>query len=229
MTKRDLTGRVFGRWTVNGPSAKPRHWDCHCACGTSRAVYESSLTCGRSPSCGCVSGERERAARTTHGHASNGIKSREFETWCRMRARCERPSTPYFKNYGGRGIYVCQRWRESFDAFLRDAGYKPGPTYSIDRIDNNGSYTCGACAQCVERGAPMNVQWSQPKAQARNRRSNTFVEHDGHRLTIAEWAERTGIPPQLIAQRIRANWPADLALSPVRQRPHGVAGSPPGA
>lgn len=223
MTKRDLAGQMFGKWTVIGPSAKPRHWDCHCACGTDRAVYGPNLTRGLSPSCGCVSGERARATCTRHGHKAAGVTTPEYAAWCNLRARCERPSAAQFKNYGGRGIYVCQRWRESFDAFLRDVGFRPGATHSIDRINTDGSYTCGACAQCVERVAPMNVQWAPPKAQARNRRSNVFVEHDGHRLTIAEWAERTGIPPQLIAQRIRANWPADLALSPVRQRPNAVA------
>lgn len=221
--KREITGQ-FGKWTVNGPSTtKPRHWDCTCACGTVRAVYGPNLTRGLSPSCGCISQTRLPTLSLKHGHARAGAHTREYETWCRMRARCEQPSTPYFRNYGGRGIYVCQRWRESFDAFLRDVGYKPGPRHSIDRVDVNGSYTCGRCAECVGKDAAPNVRWATPKEQQRNRRSNTFVEHDGDRLTIAAWAERTGIPPQLIAQRLRAGWPARLALSPERQQPHAVA------
>jgi hypothetical protein len=94
-----------------------------------------------------------------HGHNTRRYgKSPEYNSWDDMISRCYRPSHGSYKNYGARGIAVCQRWRDSFEAFLNDMGLKPSADYSIDRKDGNKGY------------APDNCRWSTRHEQNSNRR-----------------------------------------------------------
>jgi len=117
-----------------------------------------------------------------------------------MRQRCANQAEPSYPNYGGRGIYVCERWRDSFANFLADMGPRPAGT-SIDRIDNDGPYS------------KLNCRWATQAEQARNTRHNHRVEHDGETLCIAEWSERVGIPGRIITQRLGLGWSAQRALT----------------
>src|SRR5262245_37499727 len=132
MTFKDITGQRFGnlvairRVNVHGRAI----WLCRCDCGTEKEIYGTDIRMGRTVACGCRRG----------GPIHRKAKTPEHSAWVSMIARCERPTHPAFKNYGGRGIKVCKRWRESFETFLADMGRKPSAGLTLDRIDNDGNY-----------------------------------------------------------------------------------------
>lgn len=121
--------------------------------------------------------------------------------------RCENPQNKAFSHYGGRGIAVCARWR-SFKDFLTDAGSRPSPKHSIDRIDNDRGYE------------PGNVRWATQKEQTRNTRANKLLTFNGETLCMSEWAERTGIGSPTIRTRLVLGWSvADALTRPVTFMP----------
>lgn len=144
----------------------------------------------------------QKAAVTRHGLSNTPAHT----VWVDMRRRCNQPHRPDYHRYGGRGIRVCDRWNESFDAFLADMGQKPGPEYTLDRIDPDGPYS------------PENCRWATRKTQARNTRTNHYVEVDGERMTLAEAAERYGIHyPTFINRYKTLGWDLmDALTKPVR-------------
>jgi hypothetical protein len=153
----NLVGRKFGRLTVRSlakPHGKKRRWLCFCDCSKTSIAFTHDLIRGAHQSCGCLQKERASATSTTHGRT----KTREYEAWSRIIARCEDPAHPRFKDYGGRGIRICEQWRRSFTQFLSDVGPRPSKKHSIDRINNDGHYE------------PGNVRWSTATEQARNQR-----------------------------------------------------------
>jgi len=155
----NLTGKVFFRLTVidraqENISGKPA-WVCRCVCGKVITVRGSDLRMGKHKSCGCFQKEKV----TKHGHTKyGGEKSREYTAWAGMKQRCYNLNNPRYKDWGGRGIKVCQRWLDSFENFLADMGACPLDKNSLDRIDNNKDY------------APGNCRWANPKEQSQNKR-----------------------------------------------------------
>lgn len=124
-----------------------------------------------------------------------------WKTWVMMIVRCFDEGHRSYPNYGGRGITVCDEWINSYVAFTRDMGPKPGRRYSIERMDNNGNY------------CPENCKWATAKEQARNRRSSRNITAWGQTKTIAEWIESYGISHSAVSARLRAGWTAEDALS----------------
>jgi len=125
-----------------------------------------------------------------HGHAK-GKRTPEYRAWHDMKQRCQNPHHREWKNYGKRGITICPRW-QSFKAFYIDMGPRPSPGHSLDRINNeSGSYE------------PSNCRWADKKTQDRNKRTNHFLEFDGHRATLTEWAERLGLSRDALSRQIK--------------------------
>ena len=202
----DLTGQKFGRLTVTGYSHttnRKSFWRCVCECGNTTIVYGESLKKGHTQSCGCLQREITRRRVLKHGQRH----SRLYRIWCDMKTRCYSPNRKIFKYYGGRGIIVCDEWKNDFQTFYDWAtanGYHDDLT--IDRIDVNGNY------------CPENCRWITMKEQCNNRTSNHLLTYNGRTMTIAEWSEETNISSRTIEQRLnRHGWSVDRALTtPVR-------------
>lgn len=187
---------------------------CECACGTRRAVRLTELRRSRSTSCGCLTREgaakRFGALRRTHGETAGRKPTPEYTAWAQMIRRCENVNFRGFAGYGGRGIRVCQEWRESFSTFLADMGRRPSPSHSLDRIDNGGNY------------APSNCRWSTKKEQAVNRSRTHWLEYGGSRLCLKDMAALHGLSSAVLSARIRFGWDLRRALT----TPVGRTGRP---
>ena len=195
----DLSGKKFGRWTVLQFLGN-RRWLCRCDCGVERPVLASQLTTGRGKSCGCLRREKFLQLVTKHG----GHGTRLYSIWKDMIKRCDNPNHAKFADYGGRGISVVRRWR-NFANFRQDMGEPPTDAHEINRIDNDGDY------------CPDNCEWVTRKEQMRNIRRNRMLTHDGKTQCLSAWAEETGLDRRMIADRLAANWPIELALTLPKQ------------
>jgi len=205
VTFKDLAGKVIERWTVlkrvddaiSSSGRKERQWLCICECGNTAIVRGANLKSGNSKSCGCLCRERLGDSKRKHGAANTP----EHTAWKMLKQRCLNPRCNQYKNYGARGIKVCDRWMNSFENFIKDMGKRPAGM-SIERKDNSKGYE------------PDNCVWATDKAQCRNKRNNTMITAFGKTLCIAEWSEETGINQNIISDRIvRRKWSAEIALT----------------
>lgn len=197
---RNLEGRVFGRckveafydWHIHPNGTRRAKWNCVCSCGKTFITASNNLLSGDTVSCGCA-----RIGARGDGSRKHPL----YETWAGMIQRCENPSHQDFHYYGGRGIIVCEKWRMSFTEFLKDIGIKPSNGHSLDRFPNkDGNYE------------PGNVRWATAREQCLNKRNNRFIEHNGVRLTLSEWSEKTGQPIGRLFKRIAMGWTIERAL-----------------
>jgi hypothetical protein len=200
-------GDRFGRWAVVGraPTKKTAggyakvYWHCVCDCGAEGDVQAQHLKSGRSKSCGCL--KSELAAKQSYRHG--GRDSRLYEAWTQMLQRCSNANHKSYKNYGGRGINVCDRWLD-FALFRADVESSYSDGLLLDRVDNDGPYD------------PGNWKWSTPKESARNLRKTIYVEVGGKVVSLAEAAEASGLKYMTVYRRYRlAGESIELALRPV--------------
>lgn len=197
----DITGKRSGSVTAIRPdgvdSSGLTLWLCRCDCGKEIHRRTNHINKQITKSCGC---QNQRA--TVHGHTGKDSPTRlVMKVWRQLIARCIDPKHEHYDDYGGRGITVCQRWQDSFDAFLEDMGPRPTPKHSINRKDNDGPY------------APDNCEWATRTTQARNTRKNVFLEAFGQRKTLSEWAVEYSIPVGTLRQRLLHGWDGELALT----------------
>lgn len=177
--RNDLTGKRFGRWTVikKAERTTSQLWLCQCDCGTIKKVQHTSLVNGASTSCGCYHSEEVSKRLTTHGKS----KTRIYNIYHNMRNRCYNKNNSRYADYGGRGIFVCKEWMDSFESFARWS-YKNGYTDSmtIDRIDNDGPYS------------PVNCRWVNLDTQANNKRKTLYFEFFGVKMSLRQWIDFMG-------------------------------------
>lgn len=189
----DLKGMQFGLLTVLEPAEKTNvktKWLCVCECGTVKSVQTGDLRSGRTKTCGCEKTKRIGLLKLKHGHARAGNFSPEYTCWAHIITRCENKKAHAFELYGGRGIKVCQRWRDSFENFFADMGKRPSKGHSVDRIDCNGDYT------------PENCRWATQHEQTRNTRRNVMVTIDGVTKCQIDWAKELGIVDSTMRRRV---------------------------
>lgn len=206
MTRIDLTGDRYGRLIVRDIASSSKgivRWNCVCDCGRRVVVCGNNLKSGNTKSCGCLAREwRARGfaqATTIHGQ-TRGEHERTYRIWHNMKNRCENPNFDSFPWYGGRGIKVCEAWKE-FSNFFKDMGAAPADM-SLDRIDSDGDYE------------KENCRWATKRQQARNKRNTRMISWRGQSKSLAEWAEITGILQPTISRRIDTyGWPVERALT----------------
>lgn len=191
MIVKDLMGQRFGRLVVieKLPSKEGKcWWKCKCDCGGFKDVPTAYLTSGSTQSCGCLAKETRRkygkinCKKASESHTSHRLSNtKEYFVWKNMIQRTSNPKNNNYHNYGGRGIKVCEEWKnlENFYKWCCESGYKE--ELEIDRIDVNGNYE------------PSNCRWITKKQQLNNKRDNVRVEINGVTHTLTEWSEITGI------------------------------------
>lgn len=204
----DLTGQKFNRLTVLYPTGRQsKHgknaiWMCKCDCGNYTEADSGSLKCGTKKSCGCLVKDRMSKLNYKHG----GRNERLYLVWMDMRRRCYNTKDQCYKNYGGRGITVCDEWQqyEAFREWAQNTGYDDSAkshVCTLDRIDVNGDY------------CPSNCRWVDAKTQCNNKRNNLIVTYNGETHTATEWDRICGFPKNTMNKRIHAGWTPEKAIT----------------
>jgi hypothetical protein len=207
----DITGQRFGRLVAIrmtakssvGPPQRGEMWLLRCDDGNEIEAIKANVLSGRTRSCGCLQAETCGKGHTIHGHAGAGVSS-EYNSWRAMHQRCSNPNHKSYKNWGGRGITVCERW-ESFENFLSDMGLKPSPEHTLHRVDGDDNYK------------PGNVRWALPVEQANNTSRNRLITMAGETHTEAEWCRDLGVSKQVLLNRI-GRWSPEILAMWVRIR-----------
>lgn len=179
----NLKGRRVCRLLVldRAPNRKnTTMWYCRCDCGKETVVATNKLTDQSTKSCGCLSSETVRQRSLKHGHTVDRKLTAEYNAWRNAKNRCLNPECDKYPRYGGRGISMCPKWLNDFEAFLADMGLRPNGT-TLDRKNVNGDYE------------PENCRWATPAEQAKNRTDNVKVVYQGETYILKDLAKRLGL------------------------------------
>ena len=205
MRKIDLTGRRFGRLVVIEEAGRDKFkrtmWKCRCDCGKEKIVPYAQLARGETRSCGCLARDVLVERSTVHGDSTRENPSRLYRIYSNIHTRCYTKTDPHYERWGGRGIKMCNEWKDDYLAFKEwalSSGYKDDLT--IERIDNDGDY------------CPENCKWITHKEQARNKRNNHFLTYKGERKCLGEWCEIYNIPRSTLWNRVANGWTPEECL-----------------
>lgn len=201
----DLSGQKFGRLTVIERLFERRNhdyrsalWLCRCDCGNEVRTYAGYLKSGNTKSCGCL----HKESVTKHGFRHLP----EYNIWRGMIDRCYNEKNQHYSRYGGRGILICDEWKESFEAFYADMGSRPSDEHSIDREDNDKGYSKDNC------------RWTTQDVQTRNRENNVYYELNGERKLLGDWCRDLNLNIVAVTNRIYRGWSFEEAINiPIRQ------------
>ena len=209
MTKlNDLLGQRFGKLTVIARAENNKHnsamWLCKCDCGTEKIIQGDCLLKGHTKSCGCLRASLLPILGLKHGLG----KTRLHSIWLDMRRRCYKKNRKAYKDYGGRGITICDEWKDDFLSFYNwsiNNGYEDNLT--IDRIDVNSNYE------------PSNCRWITKREQCKNTRANINITYNNQTKTLSEWAEILKINYNTLHSRIKVlKYPVEKAFTkPVQE------------
>ena len=214
----DLSNKKIGNllvikqanYRIQPNGAKISYWLCKCDCGNTIEVSGGNLRSGHTKSCGCYAKKQSsKRMKENNPNRKHGLcKSRLWNIWKSINARCYLKTHMHYKIYGGRDISMCDEWKNDFMSFYNWAmanGYKDDLT--IDRIDVNGNYE------------PDNCRWITREEQQSNKRNNKIIEYDGHKYTMTNLARKFNINPDRFAERLRNGWTIEKALNtPVKKR-----------
>ena len=173
-----------------------------CECGVEKEISVTNVKNNRSKSCGCLRKEKALIANAKHGMTY----CPEYHVWDSMKGRCYRKNAGGYRDYGGRGIIVCEEWKNNFTKFYEDMGPRPSKEYSLDRKENDGNY-------CKE-----NCRWATRGEQDRNKRNSIVLELNGVKKNMTEWSGETKIHEDTIRGRLYRGWTVEEALTtPVKR------------
>lgn len=202
MKSKDLSNQKFGKLLVVKKSYSKNnkvYWECLCDCGKTTLVHTSNLRCKRVKSCGCFKIEKLIDRSSTHKQRHTKL----YEVWKTIKQRCYNKNNISYKNYGGRGITICDEWLKDYSSFYNwsmQNGYKEGLT--IDQINNNGNYE------------PSNCRWTTRLIQCNNTRANRFITINNETKTLAEWCRFYKISYNLVKQReAKCKWDIIKAIT----------------
>ena len=211
---KDITGQKYGRLTAIKyvyTKNKKAYWLCKCDCGNEVIIAYSSLKSKNTKSCGCLKHEYAKKyysnLNKTHGMTETNL----YKKWLGIKTRCYNKGVHGYKNYGGRGIKVCDEWLHSFENFYDWAiyhGYSDGLT--LERIDTNGNYE------------PDNCKWITNLEQQNNKRNNRYIQYGAEKHTIAEWSRLTGINKNTLRDRLNNNWNIEEILEIKQHKKRGI-------
>ncbi len=197
---KDETGKRYTRLLVLEHVGSDKHhnkiYKCQCDCGQLKNVNGNDLRTGNTKSCGCLGREQSAARLIKHGLT----ESPEYFAWQALKNRCYREKDDHFHRYGGRGITVCDEWKNDFSAFYEHVGPRTSPLHSIHRLENDKGYE------------PGNVIWATKEEQCNLRSTNHFIEYNGVKKTIQQWSREIGLGAGTIWYRLNQGWNVKLAL-----------------
>ncbi len=188
-----MIGMKFNRLTVlyevenKNKNQNHKKYMCSCDCGKQIVTDKYKLIDGHTKSCGCLKLEMLAERKTTHGQS----KTASYKSWSEMRNRCNNPKNHAYKDYGQRGIKICDRW-DSFENFISDLGERPNKQYSLDRIDVNQGYS------------PENCRWATWSQQQNNRRTTKYIEYKSEKMSVKQFSNLIGVPYSTVHRHLFA-------------------------
>lgn len=211
MSKRiDLTGQKFDRLKVisyvGTNNRREALWKCECKCGNVKIILGSSLRNGKTKSCGCLNSEKSRKKLHDYNITHGESRTRLYTIWNNMIQRVQNEKNKRYKDYGGRGIQVCEEWKkfENFRKWALENGYANKLT--LDRKNNDGEYS------------PENCRWTDWETQNNNKQQSRKLKYKGETKTVTQWAKIMGLSRETLKDRINAGWTIEKALeTPVRK------------